>query len=251
MRCAPAAAPTRCSPSRTRHSFFRPRSTRWSSGPNPTRPHVANCCFCSGKRGANPTILRMRCPPLLRTAKRASALGLHEVLAQAALAYEQTSWRSGLLSPDPPPCSCWRRRCARFPRRSRRSAPDYRARWAGRCSMPMPRPRAGRLPRRSRWPAKSVIRRCWQPISPTCSIFLGAGEHRGAALQRDRDGCRGPESGNLEIVHDAHDWRLPLYLELGDMAGVEADIEGMTRIDARIRQRTYSLQCSALASCWR
>jgi DNA-binding CsgD family transcriptional regulator len=50
------------------------------------------------------------------------------------------------------------------------------------------------------------------------------------------------QSGNLEIVHDAHDWRLPLYLELGDMAGVEADIGGMTRIDARIRQRTYSLQ---------
>ncbi len=50
------------------------------------------------------------------------------------------------------------------------------------------------------------------------------------------------QSGDLEIVHDAHDWRLPLHLELGNMAGVEADIEGMTRIDARIRQRTYSLQ---------
>jgi DNA-binding CsgD family transcriptional regulator len=49
-------------------------------------------------------------------------------------------------------------------------------------------------------------------------------------------------SGNLEILHEAHDWRLPLFLEFGEMAGVEADIEGMTRIDARIRQRTYSIQ---------
>jgi DNA-binding CsgD family transcriptional regulator len=50
------------------------------------------------------------------------------------------------------------------------------------------------------------------------------------------------QSGNREIVHEAYDWRLPLYLELGEMAGVEADMEAMTRIVARIRQRTYSIQ---------
>src|SRR4051794_15357566 len=36
-------------------------------------------------------------------AKAAKALGLLDVLANAALAYEQTSVRSGLFSPDPPP----------------------------------------------------------------------------------------------------------------------------------------------------
>jgi tetratricopeptide (TPR) repeat protein len=36
-------------------------------------------------------------------AKSASGLGLPDVLANAALAYEQTSWRSGMRTPDPPP----------------------------------------------------------------------------------------------------------------------------------------------------
>ena len=50
------------------------------------------------------------------------------------------------------------------------------------------------------------------------------------------------QSGNLEILHEAHDWGLPLYLELGEIAGAEAEIEGMAQIDTRIRQRTYSIQ---------
>jgi hypothetical protein len=41
------------------------------------------------------------------------------------------------------------------------------------------------------------------------------------------------------MVHSAHAWRLPLYLELGEMAGVEADIDALTRVNADIRQRTY------------
>jgi predicted ATPase len=40
---------------------------------------------------------------LAGAAKAASGLGLHKLLAQAALAYELTSWRSGLFSVDPPP----------------------------------------------------------------------------------------------------------------------------------------------------
>ena len=49
------------------------------------------------------------------------------------------------------------------------------------------------------------------------------------------------QSGDLEMVCDAHAWRLPLYLELGEMPGVEADIEALTRSRANIRQRTYSI----------
>jgi hypothetical protein len=40
---------------------------------------------------------------LAQAAKIAGGLGLYEVLGQAALAYEQTSWRSGIFSLDPPP----------------------------------------------------------------------------------------------------------------------------------------------------
>ncbi len=59
-RSARAAAPTHYSPSRMRHSFFKPGSTRCSSEPNPTRPHAASCCFCWAKHSVNPTILQMR-----------------------------------------------------------------------------------------------------------------------------------------------------------------------------------------------
>jgi DNA-binding CsgD family transcriptional regulator len=48
-------------------------------------------------------------------------------------------------------------------------------------------------------------------------------------------------SGDTEIVAQAHAWRLPLYLELGDITAVEAEIDALTRIDAHIRQRTYSV----------
>src|SRR5262249_52056 len=36
-------------------------------------------------------------------------------------------------------------------------------------------------------------------------------------------------------------WRLPLYLELGEMSGVEADIDALRRSGAHLRQRTYSI----------
>src|SRR5262249_7260294 len=42
---------------------------------------------------------------LAEAARAASGLGLSEILAQAALAYELTSWRAGLFTPDPAPRS--------------------------------------------------------------------------------------------------------------------------------------------------
>jgi predicted ATPase len=60
MQCAPAAAPTRCSPLRMRCNFSRPPSTPSSNRASPTRPYAAAFCFCWGKRSANPTISQMR-----------------------------------------------------------------------------------------------------------------------------------------------------------------------------------------------
>ncbi len=45
----------------------------------------------------------------------------------------------------------------------------------------------------------------------------------------------------MEMVAFAHSWRLASYLELGDIRAAEADLEALTRVDARIRQRTYSI----------
>src|SRR4029077_14602734 len=49
------------------------------------------------------------------------------------------------------------------------------------------------------------------------------------------------QAGDPEIENEAHEWRLSLYLELGDLAGVEADIEGMSLTAARTRQRINSI----------
>src|SRR5262249_32766311 len=49
------------------------------------------------------------------------------------------------------------------------------------------------------------------------------------------------QSGDLEVVVEAHSWRLPLHLELGEMPGVEADIDALTRSGAHLGQRTYSI----------
>jgi DNA-binding CsgD family transcriptional regulator len=48
-------------------------------------------------------------------------------------------------------------------------------------------------------------------------------------------------SGDPLMVHLAHARRMILYLELGDMQAVGADLDAVTKADARIRQRTYSI----------
>ena len=60
-------------------------------------------------------------------AKSASALGLYELLGQAALAYEQTSWRSGLFSSDPLPVRLLEEALCQVPQ----TEPALRARLSG------------------------------------------------------------------------------------------------------------------------
>ena len=44
---------------------------------------------------------------------------------------------------------------------------------------------------------------------------------------------------NVEMVHFARSRRLASYIELGDVGRAEAELEALTRLDARIRQRIY------------
>jgi DNA-binding NarL/FixJ family response regulator len=48
------------------------------------------------------------------------------------------------------------------------------------------------------------------------------------------------QAGNMEIAAIAYAWRLCLHLEFGNIRAAEADIEAWTRIDVRIRQRSYT-----------
>jgi DNA-binding CsgD family transcriptional regulator len=181
---------------------------------------------------------------LAEAAKTASGLGLPEVLAPAALAYEQTSWRSGRLSTDPPPKQLLEQALQEVPD----TQPALRARLSGALVRALLYANSETAARAQVAEAIAMARQVGDPAVLAANIsnlfnFFSGPESTGELLQYATEMvAAAQQSGNLEIVHEAHDWRLPLYLELGDMAGVEADVEGMTRIDARLRQRTYSIQ---------
>jgi DNA-binding CsgD family transcriptional regulator len=177
-------------------------------------------------------------------AKAATRLGLTDVLGNAALAYEQTSWRSGLLSPDPPSRQLLEEALRQVPE----TKTALRARLAGALGRALLYANAEAEGRAQVAEAIEMARQVGDPavlaanISHLFNFFWGPESTEELLRSATEMVAAARQSGDLEIVHEAYDWRLPLYLELGDMAGVEADIEAMSQIDARIRQRTYSIQ---------
>jgi DNA-binding CsgD family transcriptional regulator len=182
-------------------------------------------------------------------AKAAKALGSLDVLANAALAYEQTSVRSGLFSPDPPPGRLLQEALRRGPAME----PALRARLAGALGRALLYAGAEDEARTQVAEAIAMARQAGNPLVLAANIDhlfnFGWGPESTQELLRNATEMvsAAEKSDDLEILHWAYGWRLPLYLELGDIVGVEADIDAMTRTDARIRQDTYSIQ--TLGSC--
>jgi class 3 adenylate cyclase/DNA-binding CsgD family transcriptional regulator len=183
-------------------------------------------------------------PTFAAAAKAAKNLGLPELLAQAALAYEQTAWRSGPLSPDPPP--------AQLLEEALRLAPDtkpiLRARLAGALGRALLYANAEVEARDQVARSITMARRIGDPavlarnISHLFNFFWGPESTEELLGNATEMAAAARQAGDLEMLYEAHDWRLPLYLELGELDGVEADVEGVTLTAARIRQRTYSIQ---------
>ena len=174
-------------------------------------------------------------------AKTARALGLSDVFANAALAYEHTSWRSGLFSP---PRQLLEQALHEVP--GTKSA--LHARLSGVLVRALLYANAEAEARVQVAQSIAMAREVGDPevlarnISNLFNFFWGP-ESTDELLHRATEMvAAAQQSGNLEVVHEAYAWQLALRLELGDIAGVEADMEGMTRIDARVRQRTYSIQ---------
>jgi DNA-binding CsgD family transcriptional regulator len=165
-------------------------------------------------------------------------------LAQAALAYEQTSWRAALFSPDPLPGQLLKEALRAVPE----TEPALRARLSGALGRALLYANAEAEARVQVARSIAMARQVGDPavlaanISHLFNFFWGPESTEELLRSATEMVVAAQQSGNLEIVHEAYDWRLPLYLELGEMAGVEADMEAMTRIDARIRQRTYLIQ---------
>jgi class 3 adenylate cyclase/DNA-binding CsgD family transcriptional regulator/tetratricopeptide (TPR) repeat protein len=177
------------------------------------------------------------------SAKSARSLGLHEVLAQAALAYEQTSWRSGLLSRNPPPSQLLEEALHEVPE----TRLALRARLSGALGRALLYANAEAEGRTQVTEAIAIARQVGDPavlaanISHLFNFFWGPESTEELLGYATEMVAAAEQSADPEMVHGAHAWRLPLYLELGDMQAAAADLDALTRVDARLRQRIYAV----------
>jgi class 3 adenylate cyclase/ATP/maltotriose-dependent transcriptional regulator MalT len=172
----------------------------------------------------------------------ATELSQTDTAAQAALAYEQTAVRAGLSS-DPPPEQLLEEALRQVPE----TEPALRARLSGALGRALLYASAEAEARAQVARAIAMARRVGDPAVLAANLshlfnFFGGPESAEELLSSATEMVAAArQSGDLEMVHIAHSWRLPLYLELGDMAAVEAELDALTRVDARVRQRTYSI----------
>jgi class 3 adenylate cyclase/DNA-binding CsgD family transcriptional regulator len=179
------------------------------------------------------------------TARAASELGLPDILAQAALAYEHAVWRtwqSGLY-PDPPPSQLLEEALREIPE----TEPVLRARLAGALARALLYADAEAEARTQVAQAIAMARSAGDPevlaanLSHLFNFYWGPESTEDLLGYATEMVTAAGRSGDPEMAHYAHSWRLPLYLELGDMQAVAADLDALTRVDARIRQRVNSI----------
>jgi len=179
---------------------------------------------------------------LAEAAKTASGLGLEDVLAQTALSYEETAWRSG-ISCDPAPVQLLEQALREVPQTN----PVLRARLTGALGRALLYGGAEAEARVQVARSIEMARKVGDPAVLASNIdhlfdFSWGPESTEELLGYTSDMVAGAErSGDPLLVHLAHARRMILYLELGDMQAVAADLDALTKADARIRQRTYSI----------
>jgi DNA-binding CsgD family transcriptional regulator/tetratricopeptide (TPR) repeat protein len=180
---------------------------------------------------------------LAAAAKAASGLELHELLAQAALAYEHASWRSGILSPDPLPRQVLEEALREVPE----TAPALRARLSGALGRALLYANAEPEARAEVARSIAMAREVGEPavlaanISHLFDFFWGPESTEELLSSATEMVVAATESGDAEMVHNAYGWRLPRYLEIGEIADAEADMNALTLNGADVRQRTYSI----------
>jgi len=179
---------------------------------------------------------------LRAAAEAASAWRMPELLARAALAYEQTAWRQGMPA-DPPP----ERLLERALQNLAEADVALRAQVTGALARALVYAGAEAAAQIQAARAVALARQLSNPavLATSLSSMFGffRGPHdTGEFLARATEMLGAAEqAGNMELVAVAHSWRVALHLELGDLQAVEADLEALTRVDARIRQATYSV----------
>jgi len=179
---------------------------------------------------------------LAEAAKTASGLGLEDVLAQAALSYEQAAWRSA-LSLHPPPRQLLEEALCQV----QQTASALQAQLAGALGRALLYGGAEAEARVQVARSIEMARKVGDPAVLASNIdhlfnFPWGPESTEELLHFATEMVTGAErSGDPLLVHLAHGRRMILHLELGDMQAVAADLDAATKADARIRQRTYSI----------
>jgi len=180
---------------------------------------------------------------LAEAAKSASGLGLPEVLANAALAYEHASWRSDMLTTNLQPRQLLEEALREVPQ----TDSVRRARLTGALGRALLYCGAEAEARVQVARSIEMARKVSDPAVLASNIdhlfdFSWGPESSEELLGYTSEMVAGAErSGDPLIVHLAHARRMILYLELGDMQAVTADLSAVTKAEPRIRQRTYSI----------
>jgi DNA-binding CsgD family transcriptional regulator len=182
-------------------------------------------------------------PRALRTlhdaAERAADLREAELCARAALAYEQTAWRSALRT-DPPPRQPLQRALGLLDD----SHAVLRTQVMSALARALVHDGAEPEARREGERAIAVARQLGDPAALASCLYCLLdvfGAHAGdEALGFAAEALAAAHRvGNLEMMAIAHGWRFMLFMERGEIALAEAEVEGIERLNPRLRQRTY------------
>jgi DNA-binding CsgD family transcriptional regulator len=222
--------------------FFQAALDAIEQRPEPDEPARCRVLLLLGeaqrKSGDFPNALRT----LAETAKAACGLGLSDVLAQAALAHEQAAWRSAIFDDRGS-----RRLLEEALRQVPRTDSVLRARLAGALGRALLYADAEAEARAQVARSIAMAREVGDPavlaanISHLFNFFWGPESTEELLHSATEMVAAARQSGDVEMVHEAHAWRLPLHLQLGEMSGVEADLLALRRSGTDLRQPTYSI----------
>jgi class 3 adenylate cyclase/DNA-binding CsgD family transcriptional regulator len=186
---------------------------------------------------------------LRNAAETAQQLGLTDVMAQAALAYERASWRNERLAEAPP-----ERLLAEALRLVPESETALRIELMGGLARALLHAGAEAEARKLLAPAIDLARKLGNPqlLAATLNYLFdfpwGPEDSPELAARATETLEAAEQAGDLELITLAHSRRLVFLLELGEMASVERELAEVARAAGRIRQLSHVIVCNALSA---
>jgi DNA-binding CsgD family transcriptional regulator len=178
---------------------------------------------------------------LQQAAELATTLGLAEISARAALAYEHVAWRHAKTT-EPRP----RHLLERALHQVTGSKPALGAEITAALSRTLWHEGAAAEAMLQGERAIAMARQLGDPeVLATCLSHLldisGDLENQDLLRLATETLSAASQVGNLELMHIAHAWRFLALMGHGEIALAEAELKAMARLDVRLRQPTYAV----------